>query len=569
MVTARHRPPLHVKERVLISRMVHVKLAISLWSALGLGLGVAEAEPQNGNMTRSIVPKPAKLEAKEGVFALTVKTVLRASPGTEAETEKLAASLRIPTGLTCSVVSQDAQADVIVLELDRTMELDLGREGYRLSVASNRVLIRAASPAGLFYGGITFLQLMPPDVFSATRVSAPGRFGWEAPCVEIEDSPRFAWRGLLLDPARHFMTPGFIKKLMDVMALHKLNTLQLHLTDDQGWRLEIQKYPRLTEIGSIRQESPKRGDRDRGDGVPYGPHFYTQEQVRDLVSYAQARHITLVPEIEMPGHFLAALAAYPQFSCRGGPFAVRTRWGIEPDILCPGNDAAIAFVQDILGEVVDLFPSRFIHIGGDEAPRDRWKTCPKCQARIRAEGLKNEAHLQTRFNQRVEEFLTCRGRRLIGWDEILEGGLTSGAAVMSWRGTAGGSAAAEAGHDVVMSPTSHCYFDYAQAQGPQEPECIGGFIPLEKVYAFEPWPADLPESKRGHILGAQGNIWTEFIETPQEVEYFAFPRAVALAEVVWSPAALRGLDDFQSRLRGHLLRLNQYQVNYRRLDETP
>ena len=362
------------------------------------------------------------------------------------------------------------------------------------------------------------------------------------------------------------MPPEFIKQLVDVMALHKLNTLQLHLTDDQGWRIEIKKYPRLTEIGSVRSESPRKGDRNRGDGTPYGPFFYSQDQIRDLVAYAQARHVTLVPEIEIPGHFLAAVAAYPELSCRGGPVAVRTRWGVEPDILCPGNDAAVAFAKDVLGEVCDLFPSRFMHIGGDEAPRERWKECPKCQARMKAEGLTNEAQLQTWLNQRLEEFLASKGRRLVGWDEILEGGLTPGAAVMSWRGIAGGIAAAEAGHDVVMSPTTHCYFDYAQARGAEEPECIGGFIPLRTVFEFEPVPATLPEAKRQHILGAQGNIWTEYLWTPEDVEYFAFPRAVALAEVTWSPAGPRDYDAFLKRLGFHLKRLDQLQVNYRRAD---
>jgi hexosaminidase len=371
---------------------------------------------------------------------------------------------------------------------------------------------------------------------------------------------------LLLDPARHFFPPEFIKKLVDEMALHKLNSLQLHLTDDQGWRLEIRKYPRLTQIGSLRPESPKRRDPAHGDGTPYGPFFYSPKQIRELVAYAAARHVTLVPEIEIPGHFRAALAAYPEFSCTGGPFAVRTRWGIEPDILCPGNDDAIAFAKDILGEVCELFPSRFIHIGGDEAPRDRWKQCPKCQARLKAEGLKNEAQLQTWLNHRLEEYLASKGRRLIGWDEILEGGLTPGATVMSWRGVEGGIAAAAAGHDVVMSPTTHCYFDYAQAQGAGEPECIGGFIPLRTVYAFEPVPPTLPEPKRKHILGAQGNVWTEFIWLPQEVEYFAFPRAAALAEVAWTPAESKNYDDFLTRLEAHCRRLDQRGVNYRRLD---
>jgi hexosaminidase len=276
--------------------------------------------------------------------------------------------------------------------------------------------------------------------------------------------------------------------------------------------------------------------------------------------------VTILPEIEMPGHFLAALTAYPQYSCRGGPFAVRTRWGIEPDILCGGNDQAIAFALDILEEVVGVFPSEFIHIGGDEAPKDRWKECPKCQARIRAEGLKNEEALQGWFNQRIEAFLARNGRRLIGWDEILEGGLPARATVMSWRGMTGGLAAANSGHDVVMSPTSHCYFDYAQAEGPGEPECIGGLLPLETVYGFDPVPSGLLPANQSHVLGVQGNIWTEYIRTPADVEYSAFPRAAALAEVAWTPPAQRDFPDFRRRLSYHLKRLDHLNVHYRKLE---
>lgn len=513
----------------------------------------------------SLVPKPANVEVTKGTFELTSNTVVTAGALAESEAHMLAAALRLPTGLPLPV-GTNTSARAIALHLDRALEPKLGSEGYHLSVTPTGVVIRAAADAGLFYGGMTFRQLLPPTAFATVRPAKPSTAGWTAPCLEIEDQPRFSWRGLLLDPARHFFPPEFVKKLVDVMSLHKLNSLQLHLTDDQGWRLEVKKYPRLTQIGSVRAESPRRGDRNRGDGARYGPFFYSREQIRELVAYARARHIVLVPEIEIPGHFRAALAAHPEFSCTGGPFEVRTRWGIEPDILCAGNDAAIAFVKDVLGEVCDLFPSRFIHIGGDEAPRDRWKACPKCQARIKAEGLKGEAQLQTWLNHRLEDFLASRGRRLIGWDEILEGGLTPGAAVMSWRGTAGGIAAANAGHDVVMSPTTHCYFDYAQARGAGEPECIGGFIPLQTVYEFDPMPADLTKSRQRHILGAQGNIWTEFIWTPREVEYFAFPRATALAEVAWSSASGRDTEDFMARLAQHLKRLDELEVTYRRLD---
>ncbi|MFA6564241.1 MAG: beta-N-acetylhexosaminidase [Verrucomicrobiia bacterium] len=512
----------------------------------------------------ALIPAPAKMVVAEGTFRLTRETSICANVGAEAEARKLIAALRAPTGLPLPVKASEPKPGAIVLELDRSLESQLGAEGYRLSVTPAHVTIRAAAEAGLFYGGVTFRQLLPAQAFATKRVTRAPDGGWVAPCIEIEDRPRFAWRGLLLDPARHFMPPEFVKKLVDAMALHKLNTLQLHLTDDQGWRIEIKKHPLLTKLGSVRKESPIHGDRKRGDGKRYGPFFYTQRQIRDLVAYAQARHVTLVPEIEMPGHFLAAMVAYPALSCRGGPFEVRTRWGIEPDILCPGNDAALAFVKDVLAEVCELFPSHFIHIGGDECPRDRWKTCPKCQARIRAENLQGEAQLQTWFNHRIEEFLASKGRRLLGWDEILEGGLTPGAAVMSWRGIKGGIAAASAGHDVVMAPTTHCYFDFAQSKGSGEPECIGGFVSLTRVYEFEPVPAELPESQRHHILGAQGALWTEYMWTPRDVEYFAFPRAAALAEVVWSPAERKDVAGFERRLQDHLPRLDQLGVNYRK-----
>lgn len=512
----------------------------------------------------NLIPRPVRVAPREGSFEITGTTVVIAGPGAEAEARKLAEALRAATRLPLPLTSKVGVSSSIAFELDSGLADSLGSEGYRLSVAKNGVRIRAAEAAGLFYGGVTFRQLLPAQAWSTTRQAPVANVRWRAPGVEIEDRPRFAWRGLLLDVARHYLPPEFIKKFVDLMAMHKFNSLQLHLTDDQGWRIEIRKYPRLTEVGSVRRESPRRGNRNAGDGVPYGPFFYSQEQIRDLVAYARARHVTLVPEIEMPGHFLAALTAYPEFSCTGGPFQVRTRWGIEPDILCAGKDEAIAFVEDVLAEVVGLFPSGFNHIGGDEAPRTRWKDCPKCQARMKAAGLANEAQLQTWLTRRVEDFLIGKGRRLIGWDEILEGGLTPKAAVMSWRGTEGGLAAAQAGHDVVMSPTSHCYFDYAQSRGPSEPECIGGFIPLEKVYAFEPVPASLPTERKPHILGAQGNLWTEYLWTPQDVEYFAFPRAAALAEIVWSAEKSRAYDDFQRRLQTHLKRLDVLEVKYRK-----
>lgn len=526
-----------------------------------------------GNATENrpaIIPAPRALELRPGRFALSAATRVVAGPDAAGVAGPLAESLRFATGFKLPVQeAAGSTADAAIrLEMLPSLKSKLGVEGYQLTVAPTGVVLRAAAETGLFYGGVTLRQLLPPEVFAVnpnhTNAASPA-VEWSLPCVEIEDAPRFAWRGLLLDAARHYLPPEFIKKMVDLAALHKLNRLQLHLTDDQGWRVEIRKYPKLTEIGSVRKESPLKGNRERGDGKPYGPYFYTQAELRGLVAYAQARHVTMVPEIEMPGHLLAALTAYPQFSCRGGPFQVRTRWGIEPDILCVGNEQAILFAQDILSEVIEIFPSAFIHIGGDEAPRERWQQCPKCQARMKAEGFKAPAQLQTYLNHRIEQFLAARGRRLIGWDEILEGGLTPGAAVMSWRGMDGGIAAARAGHDVVMSPVTHCYLDFAQARGANEPECIGGLIRLEHLYVYEPVPPELPPERRQHILGAQGNLWTEYMWTPEEVEYFAFPRAAALAEVVWSPQGRRDFGDFRRRIEAHCQRLDQLKVNYRRL----
>lgn len=543
---------------------------LAMTSALGTFLVTANYPTAVEAQTPQLLPRPVHMELKPGTFTLGPETVVIAGRGARAEAEKLAEALRIPTGLRLAVTSERSENPSIILAIDDRLRESLGAEGYALSVAPQRVRIRAATASGLQHGSVTFRQLLPPAIFAREAVGSAAKLdAWSAPCVEIEDKPQFVWRGLLIDVARHYMPLDFLKKAVDLVALHKMNSLQLHLTDDQGWRVEIRKYPRLTQVGSVRKESPAKGNRNQADGTPYGPFFYTQAELRELVSYAQARHVTIVPEIEMPGHFLGALAAYPEFSCRGGPFEVRTRWGVEPDILCAGNDAAIELARDVLAEVIEIFPSPFIHIGGDEAPRDRWKECPNCQARIRSEGLKNEAELQTYFNHRIEAFLTSKGRRLIGWDEILEGGLTPGAAVMSWRGVQGGIAAANAGHDVVMSPTSHCYLDYAQSRNPGEPESIGGFIPLRTVYEFEPVPPGLEAPKRHHVLGGQGNVWTEFIHTPAGVEYFAFPRAAALAEVLWSPAEGRNYQDFIRRLTVHTKRLDALKVNYRKLDPQP
>ncbi|MBZ0293304.1 MAG: beta-N-acetylhexosaminidase, partial [Anaerolineae bacterium] len=417
----------------------------------------------------------------------------------------------------------------------------------------------ASSIAGLLNGMQTLRQLLPSEIESSTTVTS---VAWQVPAVTIEDAPRFVWRGLHLDVGRHFFPVADIKKWLDVIALYKMNVFHWHLTEDQGWRIEIKQYPRLTEVGAYRAASPYPADRKRLDGQPYGG-FYTQAEVKEVVAYAQTLGITVVPEIEMPGHSIAALAAYPDLGCVGEDYQVRTFWGIEDDVFCAGNEDVYTFVENVLDEVLDLFPSEFVHIGGDECPKVRWEACPKCQAAIKREGLKDEHELQSYFIHRIEKFLNARGRRLIGWDEILEGGLAPNATVMSWRGSKGGIEAANAGHDVVMTPNTHCYLDYYQSEDhDNEPPAIGGYLPLENVYAFDPTAGIEPEQAQ-HVLGGQGNVWTEYIPTSELVEYMTFPRLLAIAEAVWSPIEVRDYDDFLQRLKGQLARLDQLDVHYR------
>jgi hexosaminidase len=444
----------------------------------------------------------------------------------------------------------------IVLRLVPT----LPAEGYTLDVTPTAVRIGARDSAGAFYALETVKQLLPPAIY---REAPTGETAWRVPAVHIEDAPRFGWRGAHLDAGRHFMPKEFVKKYIDLLALHKLNVFHWHLTEDQGWRLEIRKYPRLTEIGSCRTETvvAKEFDPYHGDGTPYCG-FYTQDEVREVVRYAAERYVTVVPEIEMPGHSRAALAAYPELGCGPGPYAVWTTWGVSDDIFCPG-ERTFAFLQDVLTEVMELFPSTFIHVGGDEAPKTAWKASELAQQVMRREKLKDEARLQSWFIHRIDRFLTSKGRRLVGWDEILEGGLAPGATVMSWRGIDGGIAAAKAGHDVVMTPTSHLYFDYYQGDPRTEPLAGGGRVTLERVYSYEPVPASLTPAQARHILGAQGNMWTEYMATTSHVEYMALPRMLALAEVVWSPKAARDWNGFVARLPWQFGLLDRLGTNYR------
>ena len=512
----------------------------------------------------SILPQPASVQLREGMFTLRPSTRIVTDSGSEPTAAMLAKWLAPATGFTFIPKRAEDVDDSISLRLDSSLAR-LGDEGYTLEVTPQRAIIRAFKPAGVFYGAQSLRQLLPPAIFAATAQQGAT---WTIPAVVIEDQPRFAWRGSMLDVCRHFSPKDFVLRYLDLLALHKINTFHWHLTDDQGWRIQIRKYPKLTEVGGWRKETRLGHERKNPKGFDKKPHggFYTQAEIREVVEYARQRHITVVPEIEMPGHAQAAIAAYPELGVTGEQLDVWPRWGINANIFNP-NEKTILFLQDVLTEVLELFPSKFIHVGGDEAIKDQWKASPQVQARIRELGLKDEHEMQSYFIRRMDSFLASRGRRLIGWDEILEGGLAPGATVMSWRGVEGGITAAKAGHDVVMSPTTHAYLDYAQSQDPGELPNIGGDLPLEKVYSFEPVPAALTAEEARHVLGAQANLWTEYIPSPGHVEYMIFPRLIAMAEVTWSPAEKKSYPDFLSRLRAHEERLKVLNVNFRPVDK--
>jgi len=497
-----------------------------------------------------IIPRPAVVRHLNGTFLLGQSAAIYADPGARPVALWFAEQLRSEFRIAAGVTSEPARGRAFRFLLDTS----LPEEGYRLRIEPRGVTI-LGPPAGLFYGAQSVLQLA-----AARSVAA-----FILPAAEIEDQPRFPYRGLHLDTSRHMFPVEFLKRYLDWMARYKLNRFHWHLTDDQGWRIEIKQYPRLAEIASLRKETlvGHAPQSTKYDGKPYGG-FYTQEQIRDVVAYARERFITVIPEIEMPGHSLAALAAYPDLACTTGPFETATTWGVFKDVYCP-KENTFQFLENVLTEVMELFPSRYIHIGGDEVEKDRWKESPDAQAVIRRGGLKDESELQSYFIRRMEQFINSKGRRMIGWDEILEGGLAPDATVMSWRGEEGGIAAARQGHDVIMSPGAYLYFDHYQGDRNQEPLAIGGMLPLEKVYSYNPAPAALNAEEQKHILGAQANVWTEYLAEPRQVEYMLFPRLFALAEVAWSPQAQRTYRDFLSRVPPQLARLKRQGVNYRPL----
>jgi hexosaminidase len=515
--------------------------------------------------TPALIPLPQKMECHEGAFQLRPKTQILVDPASQDTGQYLADRLRKATGYKLNLIAstQPRTPKGAVTLTTSDAKPALGAEGYELTVLPDSVVIRASGQAGMFYGVQSLLQLLPPDVLAATPM--PGQV-WKIPCVQIEDQPRFKWRGLLLDVARHFFTKDEVKQLLDVLALQKVNTLHIHLTDDQGWRIEIKKYPRLTQIGAWREEAGF--DLDPKLSTTYGPDgryggYYTQADIREIVAYATAKHITIVPEIEMPGHSCAALSAYPELSCTGGPYTPNTKGGVFAGVYCAGKDETFEFLQNVLAEVGALFPGKYIHIGGDEVPKDNWKKCDRCQARIKQEGLKNEHELQSYFIRRIEKLINAQGRTLIGWSEIREGGLAQNAVVMDWIG--GAVEAAGDGHDVIMSPTGFCYLDYYQSTNhATEPKAIGGYLPLSKVYSFEPMPAKLDPQYQSHILGAQGNLWTEYVPNFKHAQYMMFPRMCALAEVTWSPQAARNWEDFTRRLQTQFQRFDALGVNCRK-----
>jgi hexosaminidase len=542
-------------------------MKLLLTSLLTIFCAALAAAPAQEPAAPAIIPQPATLVREDGTFTLTRQTTIFADGASRPTADMLAERLRRVTGYPLKVRkdSGDTTPAGDIRLTTKNAKSSLGHEGYELT-AEDAIVIRAPESAGVFYGMQTLLQLLPPQVFAA----APSEgVTWSVPRVRIEDQPRFSWRGMMLDTGRHFFKVADVKTMLDAMALHKLNVFHWHLTDDQGWRIEIKKYPKLTQIGAWRDSSPPYGDRRGSDGKRYGG-FYTQKDIKDVVAYAAARHITVVPEIEMPGHASAAIASYPELGNSDVPgYAphVMTTWGVHPYTFAP-KEETFKFLENVLTEVCKLFPSTIIHIGGDEAPKTQWQQSAFAQQVMRREGLKDEQELQSWFISHIEKFLASKGRRIIGWDEIQEGGLPKTATMMVWRDAKWAHSALALGNNVVMATTSNTYLDYYQAPAASELakgveyENIGGFLPLEKVYAYEPdFVAESPEQEK-QILGTQGQLWTEYIQDVRKLEYNAFPRLSALAEVAWSPKAARNYDDFLRRLPAQYQRFDAMGVNH-------
>ena len=524
--------------------------------ALAMGFitscGSQSVSDKSYNQGINLIPAPVSLQQLDGKFNLTSSTTFQASTEeSKAVADFFAKKLKTSTGFDLAV--KELEGD-IVLGINPNMEIN--EEGYKLEVTPDNILIAAKTPAGLFYGMQTVLQLLPAEIESKSVVNTE----WSLPCVSIEDAPRFSYRGLMCDPCRHFMTVEEVKRQIDVMAMLKINTFHWHLTEDQGWRMEIKKYPKLTEVGATRQE---------GEGTTHSG-FYTQEEMKEVVAYAAERFITVIPELETPGHELAAIAAYPHLSCTGEEVTPRIIWGVEDLVMCPGKGNMFDFLEDVVKEMVEIFPSEYYHIGGDECPKGSWKKCPDCQALIKKLGLKAkdghtpEERLQSYVIGRMEEMLAKYGKKIIGWDEILEGGLSPNATVMSWRGEQGGIASALQSHDVIMTPAGNgMYIDAFQGDSKIEPVAIGGYSTLEKVYSYNPVPDTLVTmGKAHHILGVQANTWSEYMYTNDIREYRTYPRAVALAEIAWTALDKKDYKDFERRMNNAYVRLDGIGVNY-------
>ncbi len=508
------------------------------------------------NQGINVIPVPVSLTQNEGVFKVGKNMAFQAStPEAKTVAEFFASKLNLATGYQVTVGDKEV-SNGISLIIDES--LDVNNEGYTLDVTANGATVKAKTPQGLFYGMQTFMQLLPAEVESPVVVSG---IAWTAPCVSVKDEPRFGYRGFMLDPCRHFIPVENVKKQIDVLSLFKINRMHWHLTDDQGWRIEIKKYPKLTEVGAKRIE---------GEGTEYGG-FYTQEEIKEVVKYAADRFVTVIPELELPGHEMAAIAGYPELSCKGEQSTPRIIWGVEDIVMCAGKEETFKFLEDVIDEIAPLFPSEYFHIGGDECPKISWKQCPLCQKRIKEEGLKGdkqhsaEERLQSYFVQRMEKYLADKhGKKIIGWDEILEGGLAPSATVMSWRGEAGGIAAANMDHDVIMTPGSGgMYLDQYQGDSKIEPVTIGGYATIEKVYSYNPIPDTLVATgKAQHILGVQCNNWSEYMYNTDLMEYRMYPRALAVAEIGWSPLTRKDYKDFERRLDNALVRLDAHNINY-------
>ena len=536
-----------------------MKQLFKLTGCLALAGLFASCQSAQQEANYQIIPMPQEIVTAQGSpFILKSSVKILYPEGNEKmqrNAKFLADYLKTATGKDFAIEAGTEGKNAIVLALGTENE---NPESYQMKVTGDGITITGPTEAGVFYGIQSLRKSLPVAVGADISM----------PAVEINDAPRFGYRGAHFDTSRHFFTVDEVKTYIDMMALHNINRLHWHLTDDQGWRIEIKKYPRLTEIGSIRKETGIGASRTEFDGKPYGG-FYTQDEIREIVKYAQERYVTVIPEIDLPGHMLAALAAYPELGCTGGPYEVACHWGVFPDVLCLGNEKTYEFLEGVLSEVIELFPSKYIHIGGDEAPRTRWEMCPKCQGLAKKEGLRTDRKHSTEVwflcycLLCFERYLNERGRQIIGWDEILEGDVAPNATVMSWRGIRGGIKAAKLKHDVIMTPNDYMYFDYYQSDDKaQEPLAMGSGVTVEKVYGFEPVATELEEEEKKYILGVQANVWTEYIATPEHVEYMMVPRIAALAEVQWMMPEEKDYQEFLKRLSSLVGFYKRESVNY-------